>query len=117
MRKIYYLRTCDTCTRILKEINPPSDFIFQEIKDEEITVKQLEAMKVLSGSFESLFSKRAKLYKERDLKNETLNEEDYKRFILEHYTFLKRPVVIVEDQIFIGNSKKVVHAAKEAIHE
>ena len=117
MKKIYYLRTCDTCTRILKEIEPTSDFIFQEIKDEEITAKQLEAMKSLSGSYESLFSKRAKLYKERDLKNEVLNEEDYKRFILEHYTFLKRPVILVNEQIFAGNSKKVVQAAKEAIHE
>ena len=117
MKKIYYLRTCDTCTRILKEIEPTSDFIFQEIKDEEITVKQLEAMKALSGSYEYLFSKRAKLYKERDLKNDVSNEEDYKRFILEHYTFLKRPVILVNEQIFAWNSKKVVQAAKEAIHE
>jgi len=117
MKKIYYLKTCDTCTRILKEIQPTSDFIFQEIKEKEISVKQLEEMKALSGSYEALFSKRAKLYKERDLKNEDLKEEDYKRFILEHYTFLKRPVIIYNNEIFIGNSKKTVEAAKIAIHE
>jgi arsenate reductase len=55
------------------------------------------------------------LYKEKDLKNQDLSEEDYKNYILEHYTFLKRPVIIVDDQIFIGNAAKTVAAAKEAI--
>ena len=115
MTKMYFLKTCDTCKRIIKEINPPSGFVFQDIKEEEITVKQLEEMHALAGSYEALFSKRAKLYKERGLKDEVLAEADFKQFILEHYTFLKRPVIIVGDQIFIGNSKKVVEAAKQAI--
>ncbi|MBC8754224.1 hypothetical protein H2O64_06040 [Kordia sp. YSTF-M3] len=115
MKKIYHLKTCNTCQRIIKDIQPTSDFVLQGIKEEEITVKQLEEMHALSGSYEALFSKRAKLYKEMDLKNQELKEEDYKHYILEHYTFLKRPVIIVEDQIFIGNSAKTVAAAKEAI--
>lgn len=116
MKKAYYLKTCNTCMRILKELNLSEDFILQDIKEEEITVKQLEAMHKLSGSYEALFSKRAKLYKEMDLKNQTLEERDYKQYILEHYTFLKRPVIINENQIFIGNSKKVVAAANDAIN-
>jgi arsenate reductase len=115
VKKIYHLKTCNTCQRIIKDIQPTSDFVLQGIKEEEITVKQLEEMHALSGSYEALFSKRAKLYKEMDLKNQELKEEDYKQYILEHYTFLKRPVIIVEDQIFIGNSAKTVAAAKEAI--
>ncbi len=117
MQKVYYLKTCDTCKRILKTINLPSSFELQEIKDQELTVKQLEEMRALSGSYEALFSKRAKLYKERDLKNEQLTEEDYKRFILEHYTFLKRPVIINKGAVFIGNSKKTVEAATANIHD
>jgi arsenate reductase len=112
MKKVYYLKTCNTCVRILKELNLSSDFILQDIKNEEITVKQVEEMKALSGSYEALFSKRAKLYKEMDLKNQNLSERDYKHYILEHYTFLSRPVIIIDDAIFIGNSKKVVEAAK-----
>ena len=102
--------------RILKELDLPKDFVFQDIKEDSITVKQLEAMHALAGSYEALFSKRAKLYKEMDLKNQNLEERDYKQYILEHYTFLKRPVIISGEQIFIGNSKKVVAEAKEAIH-
>lgn len=116
MKKAYYLKTCNTCMRILKELNLPEDFILQDIKEEDITVKQLEAMHELTGSYEALFSKRAKLYKEMELKNQALEERDYKQYILEHYTFLKRPVIINENEIFVGNSKKVVAAAKEAIH-
>jgi arsenate reductase len=116
MKKVYYLKTCNTCLRILKELNLPSDFILQDIKSEEITVKQLEELKALAGSYEALFSKRAKLYKEMDLKNQLLKEADYKQYLLEHYTFLSRPVIIFKDQIFIGNSKKTTQLAKQAIH-
>lgn len=117
MKKIYHLSTCDTCKRILKELEPPSSFILQDIKTEKITAEQLEEMQELSGSYESLFSKRARLYKEKDLKNKDLDENQFKNLILEHYTFLKRPVVINNDQIFIGNSRKTVEAAKASIHE
>ncbi|MEL6812466.1 MAG: ArsC/Spx/MgsR family protein [Bacteroidota bacterium] len=116
MKKIYHLATCDTCKRIINELQVPDSFQKQEIKQEEITVKQLEELKELAGSYEALFSKRAKLYKERGLKDEVFSEDDFKRFILEHYTFLKRPVIVNEGEIFIGNSKKVVAAAKASIH-
>lgn len=115
MKKVYYLKTCSTCTRILKELNLSSEFILQDIKSEAITVKQVEAMEALAGSYEALFSKRAKLYKEMDLKNQDLTERDYKHYILDHYTFLSRPVIIVANQIFVGNSKKTVEAAKLAL--
>ena len=116
MKKVYYLKTCSTCSRILKELNLSSEFVLQDIKTEEITVKQLEHMHKLAGNYEALFSKRSKLYKEMGLKNQNLSERDYKHYILEHYTFLSRPVIIINDTIFIGNSKKVVEAAKSFIN-
>jgi arsenate reductase len=116
MKKVYYLKTCNTCLRILKELDLPADFVLQDIKNKEITVKQLEELKVLSGTYEALFSKRAKLYKEMDLKNQALKEVDYKQYLLEHYTFLSRPVIVFNKQIFIGNSKKTIQLAKQAIH-
>jgi len=115
LKKIYHLSTCDTCKKIINQLNLPSDYIRQDIKTQTITQKQIEEMYDLSGSYEALFSKRARLYKERNLKDQILNEEDYKNLILEHYTFLKRPVLIQEDQIFIGNSKKVVAQAEAAV--
>lgn len=117
MKKIYHLSSCDTCKRILNELNPPAAFLLQDIKEEAITKQQLEEMRELSGSYESLFSKRARLYKERHLKNEELGEKEYKNLILEHFTFLKRPVIIINDKIFIGNSSKTIAAAKSSFNE
>lgn len=115
MKKIYYLKTCDTSRRILKDI-PSNKFILQEIKSQPITVKQLEEMYGYTNCYESLFSKRSKKYKVMDLKNQDLTEQDYKQLILEEYTFLKRPVIIVDDKIFIGNSPKTVDALKEYLY-
>jgi len=116
MHKIYHLGTCDTCQRIIKELQPLDGFELQDIKTEAITEKQLEEMHSLAGSYEGLFSKRARLYRQMGLHEKELSEADYKNLILEQYTFLKRPVILVDDQIFIGNSKKTVAAAREAIH-
>ncbi|MEC8830954.1 MAG: ArsC/Spx/MgsR family protein [Bacteroidota bacterium] len=116
MKKIYHLGSCSTCKRILKELEPLDGVELQEIKSEPITPEQLDKMADLSGSYESLFSRRAMLFRQRGLHEKELSETDYKNLILEHYTFLKRPVILVDDQIFIGNSKKTVEAAKQALH-
>jgi len=114
MKKVYFLQTCDTCRRILKEINLEG-FDKHEIKANPITFSQLEEMYSFSNSYEALFNKRAKKYKSMGLKNEVITEDDYRQFILEEYTFLKRPVFLVENDIFIGNSKKEIDRLKEKI--
>ena len=111
MKKVYFLQTCDTCRRILKEINLEG-FEKQEIKTNPITVKQLEEMHQLSKSYEALFNKRAKLYKAMDLKDQEISEADYRQYLLDEYTFLKRPVFIIHSEIFIGNSKKEIERLK-----
>ena len=114
MKKVYFLQTCDTCRRILKEINLEG-FDKHEIKANPVTVSQLEEIYSFSNSYEALFNKRAKKYKSMGLKNEVITEDDYRQFILEEYTFLKRPVFLVENDIFIGNNKKEIDRLKEKI--
>ncbi len=106
MDKIYYLASCDTCRKIIKSLPKDHDFKFHDIKQDPITVEELEKMRELSGSYEALFSKKAQLYKSMDLKNKSLTEDDYKKYILEHYTFLSRPVFIIKDKIYIGNTQQ-----------
>lgn len=115
MKKVYFLQTCDTCKRILKEVNT-AGFELQEIKGNPVNNQQLEEMHKISGSYEALFNKRAKLYSAMDLKNKTISEAEYRQYILDEYTFLKRPVFIVGEEIFIGNSKKVIEKLKEKIY-
>ena len=88
-------------------------FELQDIKTQPISISQLEDMYTLSGSYESLFSRRAKKYKSMGLKDQILNETDYKQLILSDYTFLKRPVIIVNERIFIGSDKKNLQQLKE----
>ena len=115
MKKIYYLKTCNTCQKILKALDATNDFQLQNIKEQPISITDLEILKFLSGSYEALFSKRAKLYKEMGLKNEDLKEMDFRQFILDHYTFLKRPVIVIDNKIYICNSQKTLAAAKLAL--
>ena len=102
MKKVYYLKTCSTCRGIIKEYSLKDSFELQDIKSQPLTTDQLEHLKELSGSYASLFSKRSREYQARNLKNKTLNESDFKHLILEHYSFLKRPVIINGDKIIIG---------------
>ena len=114
--KIYHLSTCSTCNRIMKDLNITAEnFELQDIKTEKITAKQLDEMKALSGSYESLFSRRSMQYTAMGLKDKTLTEQDYRDLILHEYTFLKRPVAIVGKKIFIGNTKDNVAALKEKL--
>ena len=117
MKNVYFLKTCNTCTRIINELNLSDDFKFQEIKSEPLTAKQIDELAKLAGSYEALFSKRAKLYKDMGLKDQNLTEKDFKHYLLEHYTFLSRPVIVINDKIFIGSSKKTIEAVKQALNE
>jgi len=116
MKKIYHLETCKTCQKILKELEPLDGIELREIKSKGVTPEELKEMRALTTSYEDLFSRRAMLFRQRGLNNQELGEDDYKNLILEHYTFLKRPVVVVADKIFIGNAKKQVEGAKTTLH-
>jgi arsenate reductase (glutaredoxin) len=106
MDKIYYLASCDTCRKIIKTLPKNNTLVFHDIKQNPITAEELEEMHALSGSYESLFSKKAQLYKSMDLKNKSLTEDDFKKYILEHYTFLSRPVFIINESIYIGSTQQ-----------
>ena len=111
MRKFYFLGTCSTCKRILKQLNLGPKFELRDIKKTPINSNEIKYLRTLAGSYEVLFSKRANLYKKLGLKEKKLSEESFKNYILEHYTFLKRPILVLDETIFIGNSAKVIQAA------
>ncbi len=92
-----------------------ADFQRQDIKTESMTLDQIEEMKSLSGSYESLFSRKAMKFRSMGLGEKNFSESDYRQFIYDEYTFLKRPVFIIGDQIFIGNSKSTIEKLKTAL--
>lgn len=115
MIEVYHLSTCKTCQRVLEALDLPESAYIQDIKAKNVQPEQLQRMYERAGSYEALFSRRARKYRSLGLHEQTLTEEDYKKYILEEYTFLKRPVILVEEQIFMGSAKKQVEAAQTAL--
>jgi arsenate reductase len=113
MRRIWYLSTCDTCKRVIKELGGLSGFEMQDIKNAPVTEKELDILVTLAGSHEALFSRNSNLYKGLGLKDKTLTEAEMRSYLLCEYTMLKRPVIVDGNKIFIGNSKNTVAEAKK----
>lgn len=117
-KKVFLLNSCSTCQRIVNELNlTEHGFEFQNIKEENIDEATLDQIAQQEGGYEQVFSKRAMKYRGMGLHEQDLSEADFKKHILSEYTFVKRPVIQLGDTYFVGNSKKVVEAAKKAINE
>lgn len=112
MKKFFYLETCNTCQRIMKDIDFGEEVELREIKSRPLTEEEVDRLAEKAGTYENIFSKRARKYRELGLHEKTLSEKDYRLYLLEDYTFLKRPVLETDDKAIAGNSKKQVEAMK-----
>lgn len=112
MKKAYYLKTCGTNKKIMAPLDL-STWELREIKSNPITEDELEEMYRLAGSYQALFSKKSTQIKSREIDVKSLKEEDFKNLILDHYSFLKRPVFVTDKEIFIGNEKSNVEALNQ----
>ena len=112
----FTLPNCKTCQRIDADLDPAGHgAVVCDIKSEGISPDQLDAMQAHSGSYEALFSRRAMKFRSMGLADQTLTEADYRKLILEEYTFLKRPVFLFDDQVTAGSAKASVEAARAAL--
>ncbi|QBO56931.1 arsenate reductase family protein [Chryseobacterium salivictor] len=105
MQKVFYLKTCGTCTKILKMFDL-SGWELRELKSAPVTEEELAQMYAHAKSYEALFSRRSTQIKARSIDLKSLKEDDFKKLILEHYSFLKRPVFLTDQEVFVGNEKK-----------
>ena len=116
MATFIHLSTCNTCQRIFRELGGEATFqTVQDVKKDPITPEQLDRLYAQSGSYEALFNRRSRQYRGRGLHEQSLTEADYRRLLLEEYTFLKRPVIWTDEHAYVGNSKKTVAAARTAL--
>src|SRR5689334_11820714 len=115
MKKIYYLKTCSDSMWVIKELNGLKDFEKQEIKTEPITAAQLKVMRDLAGSYDAVFSRKAVLYRTMNLKDKQLSEDEICDLILGEYTFLRRPVIIIGNKIFIGHQEETIRDVEELL--
>lgn len=116
MRKVYHLSSCSTCQKIIQELGlAEKGFEMQDIKQQNISADELDAIKEKVGSYEALFSRRAMKFRSMGLDKLVLTEKDYRQHILEEYTFLKRPVIIIEGAVFAGNAKATTAEAAKLL--
>ena len=59
-KKVYYLSTCDTCKRIMKEVGVDDSFEQQDIKTTPVTEEQVESFYKHTNSYEAVINKRAR---------------------------------------------------------
>jgi arsenate reductase len=109
MNTVYHLPNCGTCQRIIRDLRlADRGFQLRDIKSQPIQPEELDGLREMSGSYASLFSKRAIKYKTMGLKDRTLSEDEYCALILEDYTFLKRPVIIFGKDLYAGSDQKTL---------
>lgn len=112
MKKFYYLETCSTCKRIMTQLQLTKEVELREIKSKGLTAVEVDGLAAKVGSYEAIFSKRAMKYRSLGLHEMELSEKHYRHYLLEDYTFLKRPVMETDKQVIAGNSKKAVEEMK-----
>jgi arsenate reductase len=115
MKKLFYLSTCSTCKRLMSGWNLPADLELIDIKKDMYTAADLAEMYRLTGSYEALFSKRSQNFVAQGLRETIKSDEDYGKLLPTDYTFLKRPVLVYDEQIFVGNDKKTDEEVKRLL--
>lgn len=108
MNKLYYLSTCDTCKKIIKIWSPSKSLILIDLKRNPMNQAELNQLYSLTKSYEKLFNKRALLFRDYKKKNPHPKEKDYKKLILTHYSYLKRPILMINNKLVAGNSEKSI---------
>ena len=114
MKKIYYLSTCDTCKRIMKETGTQG-FELRDVKDHPVLESELDDLHNKAGNYEALMNKRARKIREEGLQLDAMSEQELRALLLREYTLLKRPIYQIGNDIFIGNAAKTVDAIKARI--
>ena len=117
MRVFYYLSSCSTCKKIENQLSLGESVKKIDIKKKKLTEEDLKILFEKVGNYESLINKRAQLFKQRNIDYKNLEEKDFKNLLLEHYTFIKRPILIYDDKVFVGNSSKTILEAIKFINE
>ena len=99
----------------MKALNLPSEVTLVDIKKEPLDAPLLDLLYAKKQSYKALLNTRAQKLKGVD--KQQLTEANIKALLLEHYSYLKRPVLVFNDQLFVGNAPATVLAAKAALHE
>lgn len=107
--KLYWLPHCSTCKKAKEFIEKKGFEIseFHDIKANRLSRKEVEKLAELAGGAENLFSRWAIKYREMGLNEREVSSAEMLDLMASEYTFIKRPVLVVDNKATAGFSEKI----------
>ncbi|MGB0357216.1 MAG: arsenate reductase family protein [Flavobacteriaceae bacterium] len=110
-----YLSTCSTCVRIIKALGIEQAPYLQDVKQQKATPEQLAFLYEHTQSYEALVNKRGRVFAQLKREGMVFTEAVYKGLLESEYSCLKRPILIWDNKVYLGNAKKTVAEMKTAL--
>jgi arsenate reductase len=104
--EVYGLPHCSTCRRALEYLAARGVEVrkFHDLKARPLARAEVEELARRAGGAEALFSRRAMKYRQMNLHERELGEDDLLRLMTDEYTFVTRPVVVRGERATAGFS-------------
>ena len=104
----YWIPNCTTCQKAKRRLEYHRAAIekLRDIKEEPLSRREVEQLAKLLGGAENLFSRRSTKYRELGLKDKKLTETEMLDLMAGEYTFLKRPILVVNGKAVAGFFEK-----------
>ncbi len=104
----YWSPDCSTCQKAKRFLERHSVAIsrVRDIKEEPLSRSEVEDISEMLGGAENLFSRRAVKYREMKLAERELSAGEMLDLMAEEYTFLKRPILVIDGKATAGFFEK-----------
>jgi arsenate reductase (glutaredoxin) len=108
MNNFYWLPNCSTCVKAKKYLDANGIEIneLRDIKANKLSRAEVEKLVELIGGADKLFSRRAIKYRELGLNKREVSTEEMLDLMTNEYTFIKRPVLVINGKAIAGFSEK-----------
>lgn len=101
---------------IIKELNIQGASYLQDVKQQKASPEQLAFLYKHTQSYEALINKRGRVFAQLKREGMVFKETVYKRLLENEYSCLKRPILIWDNKVYLGNAKKTVAEMKIALN-
>ena len=103
MVKVYWKSTCQTCRRVVKELNEKGVKI--ELYDLTKTPPSREILKSLAVRYgiNNLLRKRSKHYDPKRFKGKS--EEELIEIMIRNTDLIRRPILVIDQTVILGDDK------------
>ncbi|HEY0656981.1 MAG TPA: arsenate reductase family protein [Pyrinomonadaceae bacterium] len=104
----YWSETCSTCQKAKNflERHGIKNYEKRDIKENPLSRDEVVKLSAIIGGADNLFSRRAVKYREMKLNERELAAPEMIDLMASEYTFLKRPVLVINDKAIAGFFEK-----------